>query len=66
MLIADVFGEYTLKYMILYQSIVIFLYYEHFLVTATEAERKEETNQSGEWHRKCVKMVTSDLREMII
>ena len=52
--------------MILYQSIVILLYYEHFLVTATEAERKEETNQSGEWHRKRVKMVTSDLREMII
>ena len=52
MSISHVFSEHTIKWMVQRKTTIILLYNEHLLVTGTEAERKQQTKQSSEWHRK--------------
>jgi len=50
--ISNVFSEHTIKWMVQRKTTIILLYNEHLLVTGTKAERKQQTKQSSEWHRK--------------
>ena len=52
MLISNVFSEHTIKWIVQRRTTIILLYNEHLLVTGTEAERKQQTKQSSEWHKK--------------
>ena len=51
MLISNVFSEHKIKWMVQRKTTIILLYNEHLLITGTEAERKQQTKQSSEWHR---------------
>ena len=66
MLISNVFSEHTIKWIVQCRTTIILLYNEHLLVTGTEAERKQQTKQSSEWYKKCVKMANSDFKKLLI
>ena len=66
MLISNVFSEHKIKWIVQRRTTIILLYNEHLLVTGTEAERKQQTKQSSEWYKKCVKMANSDFRKLLI